>query len=369
MSYYGQNIKLTRPISNVVSKVSNTKRYRRLENKLPENRIVDNVPTIGYSVVRTSSKGVRLMTPYGVDVMISHGSFDRLVEHSNIVDTIIDSPCIWFTNNDDLKVDIMSINDPVFITYQRNTERIKNRVKPTDYKVGEYVTTQSGEAGFYLGKYNLITSSNFSKSQGLAPRIAHSHHFILTDHGIFHNRTPNILESDSNNTISDAEIKQVIEEFNLVSNSSPKKITFSVGGFPHSSIPYLSSNLRKICDHPVGNVKMTLDEISLDEAKQIKEIEYMYQDPGMLVLEKNDKFFIIEIAFATGFKSIVDQLKVDTFTTRQVLKPAKEFTEFTCISPRRNYFHRLASDDGNHTLEDFDRYYKVVKTNKNITYI
>lgn len=351
--------------------VNEKNKVKKLKSRHSNTAEYDNIALPGFTLLESDGKTWgsgetewRVIDPRGFISMITSANLTEILSITGITEGLIQEKCVWARNDNETKLSLIPVNSPSYQEAIDNTVLLDNKVKKTDIGYGDTVDLQNGMSGRYFGTVTLYGPVDYrysyygnstAKVQTFARRqiIEVKKGFFLygTDLKILQVTKPSpvpMTKADALEYLND-EIKK---GSHFTSNPSDDGTN---SWSTKSSIQYISesSNLRPT---------LSLVEITKTEAEQLYLECYKTGDKYKLVLENlGGEHFILDLPYA-GSRSISTE-----FIPEPIVKIKPGDTEIVMGRGRQsfnNYGNRKFSK-----LDNFAKFYKIVKNVKSVTYV
>lgn len=315
--------------------------------------------------------------PRGFQVAISSENLLSLIQNTNIIDGLVDDVCVWARDGDNNNLYLLNCSSPEYKTYVENSKLLANRPDIKDVEVGDSVTTTKGLTGIYCGTYSLYSAADFRGTKTCTASIYRNRHIIRADkHGanwFYFTTNPDILKIEQKKKV-DINQTEFIETLNKQLAEAPEDVKFfNWHNSEFTGIDYTAEPMRRIGKNTRSKMTCMIEEINRTQADELKIESFQKNDSGMLLLEDaNGLQYLIDISPKLGYKTISSQSNAPTFNTLTVkhCTTGVEFNKFEIVSGRRTYFVNYALNTAdNKTLDDFVKFYKIVKKHLKLTYV
>lgn len=334
-----------------------------------------NIPLPGFTLYKADRKNYGsldqtwlVIDPRGFLVRISSENLQKILHVTGITEGLIQEKCIWARENSETKLTLVPVSSPSYLEAVENTELIEGKVSTKDVQIGDTVMLQNKLQGRYMGTlslygplYEYSARTRESKVQTWPRRqiieVADGKFYYSTDvkmlKVVFPTTDP-MTREESAKFLNDR-----IATGNAFFSSNPKmtgKYYGTYGVIKHVSV------------HAVPKVEITFDEIDRAEVEKIFNIAVISSDAGMIVLE-NHKSKLSVIDFPYSFNPSAN-ITVDSFATCSINMPNISDPVYSIeTNDIRKSMWGSSRTVPNKCLDNFTKYYKIVKHVKNETFI
>ena len=365
------NIKHDLPEAEVIPYGTAANEKKKLEKITKQYTILkefDNIPLPGFTLYKTGRKNWGsadqtwlVIDPRGFLVRITNVNLEEILHVTGITEGLIQEKCVWARENSQTKMTLVPVTSPDYIEATKNTELIESRVNIKDVQIGDKVILQNKLSGTYMGVLSLYASlSEYrlkSKAQTFLRRqvvkIENGKYFYQTDAKILkvieHTETPITKEKSAEL------INKEIELGNCY---------FSNSEFQLGNINYYFSRgtVKLVSGHAVPKVPISLEEISFEDAEELFNVAVLTSDSGMLLVENKEgnQFFIDYPVSFSGNKITKNSFNVYRIDTINDMDDEIILAE----NPYQYGVKKIS-----YSLDNFVKFYKIVKHVKNESYI
>jgi hypothetical protein len=332
-----------------------------------------NVPLPGFTLFKTNRKNWGsvdqtwlIIDPRGFLVRISNKNLEDILHVSGITEGLIQEKCVWVRDDTSTKMILLPISSPTYTTATKNTELIEGKVNIKDVQIGDTVILQNELQGIYMGMVSLYgTPVSYSAKDEYKIQTFFRRGVIEVSPGIYHYQTNLKILKVIKPT---AQLLTKEEAVAIMNKSIDSGKAFFTSGTDISSRYFTPHGLIKYASvHKVEKVSMTFEEIDFNEAKTLFDKAEAMRDFGVLVLENSRGNYLVDfyshifsVKKFTSRSFEICELRNEIHKTEKLL--LKEEANSSSIFRSRN---RLLDQ---YSLEDFDRYYKIVKHIKDEQY-
>lgn len=312
--------------------------------------------------------------PRGFETYISTENLEYILRNATISNGLINEVCVWTRSDNDMKLFLTPLSDEhIFQELLTNTELMNEKVDPKSIEIGDKIMLQSGLVGTYMGKFNLYGkyTKYFNKEDKytyIIPQVYRNKQVLQVDNSKFYFATdldPLKIIDKCKTTTS---VKQTLLDMNKKLQEDHSKFLFYDGPIFNSQLPknYLfCRDISFITKCTTAKVKMHLEEITNAEAEEISEKIKDNSTLTLLVLEDSGgQRFIIHEQLRRINYTLFNMPKKPNFRKSSVIINSQVFYNIPVKNP-----HVPDDMPSENFLSDFVKYYKVVKTVPNQSFI
>ena len=349
--------------SNEQKKIANIKkRYSSLAE-------YDNIPLPGFTLYKTNRKNYGstdqtwlIIDPRGFLTRITSDNLEKILNITGITEGLIQQKCVWARENTETKLTLVPINSNNYKEATVNTEMLETKVSMKSVQIGDTVLLQNKLIGKYLGVVTLYGPvSDYSSSKHYSPNVMPRRQIIEVTPGRYHHNTNlKILKILSKATTSTPTSKD--DAIKYINSSISTGVSFFTNYTNLNGVNYGSQGRVKLAlaGNP-ADVELSTEEITKDEAILLFNTALLTADIGELLIEDAaKKQFIIEFPYY----SAASQFGIHNFSVLPALVTDKKII----VEGRRHLIHTDLSLFVN-SIDNYKKYYKILKTVKNHTYI
>jgi len=364
------------PESEIIPIGDSANEKKKLENvtkKYSDLREHENFPLPGFTLFSTNRKNYGsadptwlVIDPRGFLVRISNGNLEDILHVTGITEGLIQEECVWARDNSETKMRLIPVSSPEYTEAVRNTELIEGKVSMKEVQIGDTVILQNELQGKYMGVVSLYGPlNNYSydkefKTQGFLRRqvvqVAQGQYHYQTDLKIL--KVVKKIEQSMTREESVEEMNKDIGSGNAYFSNNPTM----------NQNYYSTRGMIKLASiHAVPKITLSFVEITKTEATQFFYYAQTISDFGILVVEDNK-----------GIKSLIDfpysfsnsKVTIDAFGICLLSSQLVNGMEKITLKDNRNYY----SGSGRqvielHALDEFKKFYKIVKHVKTNTFV
>lgn len=323
----------------------------------------DNIPLPGFTIasvqVRSTDMAWVVIDPRGFRTTISSINLNNILKVSGITEGLIQERCVWSRNDNDTSLSLTPVTSLQYNEAIENTVILDNRINIADVNIGDTVLLQNGLVGKYLGVMTLYTSIETATVKPSFKVSSKSRRQVIeVTTGKFHYHADIRILAVMQQCPTPMTAAQGVD---YVNNSLKTISTF------FSSTKYVTSGyyggydiVRFASLHTVLKPKITLVEVNLHQASMLVGQAIATSDSGVIVLEDShgNRFLLSRPWTVRGVHINANPwLYVDRLT-----KISSDCVE---LEPR----WQDTKDADAVTLDNFEKFYKIVKSVKNDTYI
>jgi hypothetical protein len=343
------------------------KRLEKLTNSYTVLKEHDNIPLPGFTLYTTGRKNYGsadptwlVIDPRGFLTRISGENLEMILKVTGITEGLIQERCVWARENTQTKMSLVPISSKEYIDAANNTELLESRVSIKDVEIGDKVLLQNKLIGEYMGVaslygpavYNYIECRPQSFIRRQVVKIANGKYFYQSDAKIL-----KILKKSSVKTTREQSIKLMNEDIR-------KGTAYFTNTEEITAPAYFSTRgmIKLVSIQAVSTVELSFEEITLNEAESLFHIASLSSDSYMLLLEDvHGKFHTID--FPYSFSSQRADKNSMLISDVDKIDCAKGII----VEERRS--HYASQTKARYSLDNFAKFYKIVKHVKNDSYV
>jgi len=344
------------------------RKYSRLQDH-------ENIPLPGFTLHKTDKKNYGsvdqtwlVIDPRGFMVRITSYNLEQILHVTGITEGLIQEKCIWARENTETKMTLIPVSSKSYVEAVRNTELIEGKVSLKDVSIGDTVLLQNKLQGTYMGVISLYGSLLESFSNTLTPQIFLRRQVIEVSPGRYHYQSDvkilKILKKSDAPWTREESVKKITEQIQKGNSffSSNSDMTGRYYGV-HGKIMHVSLTAAP-------KVNIMFEEVSKSDAETLfyESMTGTTGDIGMLLLEDaGNERYLVDHPYIWSSPG--------TFTSPHSfeicrLKPF-DINGVTKLSlyERRNSQMFNSTKKILLSLDNFVKFYKIVKYVKNETYV
>jgi hypothetical protein len=346
---------------------------RKIEKFTSSHKIVreyDNIPLPGFTLFKTNrakwgsiDPTWLIIDPRGFLARITQENLEKILHVTGITEGLIQEPCVWARENTNTKMTLVPISSPSYIEAVKNTELIEGKVSLSDVQIGDMVLLQNGLKGMYLGVLSLYAGlDNGNSRREMKARSCLRRQVVQIDDDKFHFQTDVKILKVSTKTPTPFTREESME---IMNKSIASGNSYFSSDPSMNSTKYFSRDIIRFTSiHAVQAVNLSIEEVNEIEATFLFHEGQSISDSGLLILE-----------MANGSKHLVDHpwsfssAPKNSLSSFQILEiNDKEQTKDRIVMKSdKNYY---ASPNGKtYSLDNFVKFYKIVKHVKNSSYV
>lgn len=330
----------------------------------------DNIPMPGFTVFDSSRKNWGspdrtwlIIDPRGFLARVTSDNLELIFKVTGITEGLIQEKCVWAREDSQTKMVLVPVSSPSYLEAVKNTELLEHKVTLKDVKIGDTVLLQNGMQGKYLGTMTLYgpgSSSTWVSYDDFVMTSVPRKQIVEVGPGqFFYGTNARILKVVS--PAAEPMTKQSGVQYVRDAIAAGKALfsmnkTFTPVQKGYGIVDFVST-------HAVTPL-LTLQEISRDDACARFHYAHHRYDYTQLVLEDKDgRKFLLDFGHNSLSQTGADP-KFNTLAVKTV------FTEpVTKIDLFESRPWHDASRPGTETLDNFVKFYKILKHVKDETYI
>jgi hypothetical protein len=329
----------------------------------------ENVPLPGFTLYdvnkrnwSASDSSWLVIDPRGFMARITQKNMANILRVSGITEGLIQQRCVWAREDSDVTLSLVPVSSELYKEAVDNTEMIEARVDIKDVQIGDTVFLQNKMTGVYLGVMSLYASlvelnlNTGMKAQGMLRKQV-----IEVAPGKFYYHTDAKILKVTNKTLQPMSRDVAVSYVNNIINTDPTAYFSSYDVFG-SRYYGARGRVKLVSTHAAPTINLSLQEVDITKAKEIYSSCLQYSDSGCLVLENaRGKQFLIDFPW-WGAGAIP---KWDNFYVKAIEEVANDKILY------KENIRSNKTPDGRSmfSLDNFAKFYKIVKSVKSDTYI
>jgi len=356
---------------------------KKLSNFTRKHTIIkehDNIPLPGFTLYKSDRKYYGsldstwlVIDPRGFLIRITSKNLENILHVTGITEGLIQEKCVWARENSETKMTLVPVSSTNFVEAVENTELIEGKVDMKEVQIGDTVLLQNTLKGEYVGVLSMYGPMNdFSFSLEFKPLATIRRQIIETSPGVYYHQADLKILKVIDKTSTPGTREGSADKINKL--ILEKKVSFTndaahVISKLTSSHSYFN-DIRHVSTHAVPKVPMVLEEITISEARTLFDSALKTSDFGILMIED-----------AAGIKNLIDfpyeysksnLVNVDAFDISRIQTLTTNdagHIEKIMLASRRKSIWSSRPAPGIHRLDNFKKFYKLVKYVKTANYI
>ena len=327
----------------------------------------DNIPLPGFTLYTTERKNYGsadptwlVIDPRGFLTRISGENLEMILKVTGITEGLIQERCVWARENSQIKMTLVPISSEEYLDAASNTELMESKVNIKDVEIGDKVLLQNKLIGEYMGVASLygplVHGHKECKLQSFIRR-----HIVKVDTGkYFYQSDVKILK-----VVEKALEKTTREESVETMNKDIEKGTSyfsSINDIATGSYFSTRGMIKLVSTQAVPNPKLSLTEVDIRAAENLFYSAADSSDSYILLLEDAaGKIYNINFPYSfSGQKADRNSFSITDVTS---INPA----DIKIIELKEPY--RTFNSKPKFSLDNFAKFYKIVKHVKNDSYV
>lgn len=328
----------------------------------------DNNPLPGFTLIDVNKKTYTspdstwlIVDPRGFKTRISTKNLFEILKVTGITEGLVQQKCVWAREDSHTSMTLIPVSSDTFTEAIDNTSLIDSKINIRDVNIGDTVLLQNKKQGVYKGTLSLYCSLQENRECVSKPQTMLRRQIIeiSPNNYYFHNDAKILKVVKKSATVITPE--ESAAELNANINLSYFSSYERMGSAYYSS----SGRVRYVSASAVAKVKIKLEEIDVVEAEKLLLECVPFTDDGCLVVE-SDKGVQNIISFPYSARS--NRNIMNSFEVRKILK-TDDYGHTLEESPRINFYSNYNVTKPTFKLDNFTKFYKIVKCVKNDTYI
>lgn len=326
----------------------------------------ENVPMPGFTLLETRKTSWSsadshwvVIDPRGYLVRITNKNLMGILLESGITEGLIQEKCVWARDNTETTMRLVPVSAADYVTAVKNTDLLENKVSIKDVQIGDRVLIHDGVTGVYLGTQTLYGETVTTyKTGALGPTVYPRRQLLKLDNGRYYYRSDLKILKILEKTKLPMTRNEITAQLNDEISNNLAEFTTAPGN--HNS-QYLLDTVKLVSATP-ADVEMSFEEISCDEATRIYNERWLScnKELGVLLfVDDRDNMYVPKATWIFG--SLNKEIEVN-LTQLKSLDPVKQ------IEIIRTSAARYSSKKITKHIEEFKKYYKIIKTVKDKTF-
>jgi hypothetical protein len=261
---------------------------------------------------------------------------------------------------------LVPVSSPTYIDATLNTELIEGKVNLKEVQIGDTVLLQNELVGTYMGVLSLYAPLDSLGYEHRAQAFLRRQ-IVKIEDGKYHYQTDLKILKVIKKTDTPLTREESVACLNKDIASGTSYFT-NLPGMSSTSGYYSSRGMIKLASiHAVPKVPLTLEEITLPEATDLFHAATATSDPNMLILE-NIHGRKVRIDFPYSFLNYPGKvpLTISSFEIDHIEDFVEPYDTITQIKdPDKHY----GKSRPRYSLDNFAKFYKIVKHIKQDTYV
>lgn len=350
----GESVNEKNKLKNVTKNFTNIKEY-------------ENIPLPGFTLFSSgrrnygSTESWVVIDPRGFLVRITSANLMDILLLTGITEGLIQEKCIWARDNTETKMILVPISSPKYLEAENNTQLIENKINKKTVQLGDTVYLQNSLTGVYLGHMSLYGPlTDFSINNVYKPQVYPRREVIEVAPGKFHYMSNlKILK-----IMEHAKKPLSREEALARANNDIENSFFTSYTDMNSKYFGIRGKISHASAHIVDPV-ISFVEVDNYEATGLFYDGQSEGDFGKLLLvDRNDRKFLIDYPYSfTGNSSSIHSFDVCEVAPIDI---SVETDSIQLANQRTSLFGKKV---GIEKLDNFVKYYKIVKHVKDHTFI
>ncbi len=350
-----------------------TNEKRKIDNAVKKFSSIfehENIPLPGFTLFASNRKKWGsldqtwlVIDPRGFLVRITNENLESILHVTGITEGLIQEKCVWARDDTQTKMSLVPVSSPIYIDALRNTELIEGKVDMKEVQIGDTVLLQNTLSGKYMGVLSLYGPlNNYSVQEEYKAQVYLRREVIEVSPGKYHYQTDlKILK-----ILQKAATPSTREESVLSMNAEIKKGTSFFSSNMNMSGTYFGTHglIKHVSISALPKLRLTFEEVDKIEATKIFYEAQTLSDFSMLMIENAQGKFMID--FPANFSPT--PCTIQSFTVMQLANIVEPAEKLILKDSRRSYYGNNKSLP-KYALDNFTKFYKIVKHVKDDTYI
>lgn len=375
---WGGTTKYDLPEAEVIPNGTSSNEKKKLEKFTKTHSVIkehENIPLPGFTLYKVDRKNWGsqdqtwlIIDPRGFLVRISNDNLEEILYVTGITEGLIQEKCVWARDDSKTTMCLVPITSEIYTEAVENTEMLDNKISIRDINIGDEVILQNKLTGKFLGTQSLYAPINdYAHDSVHKPQVYMRRQIVEVEPGQFHYQADVkalkvIKPIETPMTRADA-----VAYMNNVIRTNPK--TYFTNGTVINQVYYSSRGMIKhVSTHAVPKLKMSFTEITLPEAEKLYQTAFKSSDAGQLLVEDaKGTRYIIRFPYSNRSLSSAPT----DFEVTELSLPKLDPTETLIIKEGSNpySYYSMRPAPKTYTLDNFTKFYTIVKHVKDETYV
>jgi hypothetical protein len=348
------------------------KKIEKFKKDFTEVKEYDNIPLPGFTLYKSNRRRYGstdpswlVIDPRGFLARISNENLENILEVTGITEGLIQQQCVWAREDSRTSMWLLPITSEVYEDAVSNTELIENKISIKDVQIGDKVILQNELTGRYMGTQSLYAPvSEWGEHK---PHVFLRRQIVEVEPHKFHYQADVKILKVLEKTENPISREDSVDYMNMCIANYPDTL-FSASSDLKRSYYSSRDSIRHVSVSAVPKLKMSFEEITKDEATVIYNEAQKLGDIGRLILESDiGERYLIDYPYSSRttpspeFQATKLQV-IDITSTLEVLPIVQE---------GRNIYYGYGSREKPkiYRLDNFTKFYKIVKHVKNDSYV
>lgn len=356
--------------------INEKKKLNTITKKYPSLQEHDNIPLPGFTLYKTDRKNWGsvdqtwlVIDPRGFLVRIQSKNLESILLVTGITEGLIQEKCVWARDNTETKMTLVPVSDDRYIEAVKNTELLECKVDMKDVQIGDTVLLQNKLIGIYMGVMSLYSNLNtYSSSNRYSPERYLRREVIEVSPGLYFHQADSKILKVIKKTNEPLTREQTVEIINQKISDGTAHFSINSSIITGSSI---LDEIKLVSIHAIQRVPMTFEEIRLHEVSALFNRALGNGDIGILLLERsNGEKYILDLPYFSLFASSVSLNSFDVSRLYPgTLDTSQKIERILLLERRKSLWNQGFSNMGLESIDNFTKFYKIVKHVKDKTYI
>ena len=305
-----------------------------------------------------------VIDPRGFLVRISITNLFDILKVTGITEGLIQEKCVWARENSNTSMTLIPVSSNLYKDAVNNTELLDAKVALADVNIGDEVLLQNKLKGTYMGVLSLYGPLEFKRSSiDYRPQVSARRQIIKVESGKYHYQADTKILKILNKT--DKTMTRE-ESAAFINNEIATGKTFFTNDTNMSRTYYSTYGLiEHVSHHTVPTPKLVTEEITKTEAISIFNSCILHSDTGKLLLElPNSKMYKVIYPWRATFASVT----TTSFPIAEVLSVDDKQLTLTELGRKMDSYYG-ATNEVRYSIDNFAKFYKIVKYVKTESYV
>lgn len=331
----------------------------------------ENYPLPGFTLYKTDRKNWGsldqtwlVIDPRGFLVRISSRNLENILHVTGITEGLIQEKCVWAREDSQTKMTLVPVSSPIFVDATKNTELLEQRVDIKNVNIGDIVLMQNKLQGRYMGTLSLYAPLENNGKKEFVHQSYLRRQIVEVEPGKFFYQTDTKILKVLRPAPEVMTKEQSVEYLNQ--QIAAGAYFTSAPWFPGSCMYYSTRGMiRHASTFAVPKPVITLQEIDLAEACALAQKGLDLKDSSMVLLENAHG-----VRYLLDFPYTFSNTPNPTLQSFSITKAIFQEGVYSSIQvPDQKHTFAAQAIAGSHSINQFTRFYRILKHVKTETYI
>jgi hypothetical protein len=339
----------------------------------------ENVPLPGFTLQKSSKRSWSstevswlVIDPRGFLVRISSQNLENILHVTGVTECLIQQRCVWAREDSQTRMTLVPVTAEEYNTAVKNTKLIEEKVSISDVQIGDTVMLQNELEGVYLGSlsiYGRLAATDVGKTEIKASaklrrqviEVEPGRYYFQIDSKIL-----KIIKRTSTPLTKEAAAERVNAEINAQNAIFSGHGRFATGNAATSTITTHRGTSKFVSANAVPKLELSFREITKEEAKTTFLACLQDRDPYIIMGNDNGKYIIPDLPYFSTSAT------PNSFNTLELIDfdPTKRVNSISTKGFKEtNYYYSRIEHRRTDKIDNYTKFYIIVKHVKNNTYI